>query len=297
MAAPGAIPMTLQSVAAMRDSLVATSAATSAGDAVDTVVNEFYDSVDRDPLDLWNLITQVPGGAGEVKLTAVTLPTPTWQAEPTADTGYTKGTDASADENSLTPKLLISYVNVTRVMDVLQPQFWTEVAMIAENAMMEQVNRALLETASSDAPTGMYNFTGVGSSANLSAAPSAAVVGTALEASALSSYGNRRMVMQHGVWQTLRALARPAGVAPLVDPAGGRFGSIDSVPLEVSGLWTDAKLFRGITGPWENIVGRLWDGALYISQRYEAGVRWLLVEAFIDWRPRHAELFSRWRQN
>ena len=122
---------------------------------------------------MWNLITQVPGGAGEVKLTAVTLPTPTWQAEPTADTGYTKGTDASADENSLTPKLLISYVNVTRVMDVLQPQFWTEVAMIAENAMMEQVNRALLETASSDAPTGMYNFTGVGSSANLSAAPSA----------------------------------------------------------------------------------------------------------------------------
>ena len=240
LAAPGAIPMTLKSVAAMRDMLVANTGSTSAGDAVDAS-SLFYDATVRDPLNLWDLIEQVPGGSGEVKMVAVTMPTPGWQAEPSTDAGYTKSIDPSADENSLSPKILLAYVNVTRLMDVLQPQFWAEVGVIAEIAMMEQINRALIETASTDAPTGMYDFTDVGTSANLTAAPTAAVVGSALQASALSSYGNRRMVMQHGVWQTLRALARPAGVAPLVDPAGGPFGTIDNVPLEVSGLWTASK--------------------------------------------------------
>ena len=297
MAAPGAIPLTMQAISAIQNSLVATSAASSAGDAVDTGVQVFYDSVDRDPLNLWDLVDQIPGGAGEVKLTEITMPTPTWLPEPTADAGYARGTDVSADENSLTPKLLISYVTITRVLDVLQPQFWSEIAMIAQAAMLEQINAGLIETANSDAPVGMYNFTGVGSSPNLTVAPTAAQVGSVLEASALSSYGNRRLVLQHGAWQSLRSQARPAGVAPLVDPAGGRFGSIDSVGLEVTGLWTDAKPFRGVAGPWQNIAARLWDSSFYLSERYEAGVRWLLVEAFVDWRPRHPELFSRLRQN
>ena len=252
LAAPGSIAVNMEAFSAMQRDLVTTTATTgtsAAGDTIDTGLQMFYDATDRDPLDLWSLIDLIPSGAGTVKMTALTLPTPGWQSEPTADTGYTKGTDASAASNDLTPKLLISLTNVTRLLDVLTPQYWVELAMVAFAAMQEQLNRGLLETASTDAPIGLYDFPNVGSSANLSAAPSAAVVGSALEASALSSYGNRRMVMQHGVWQTLRALARPAGVAPLVNPDTERFGAIDAVPLQISRLWTASKPYRGITGP------------------------------------------------
>ena len=297
LAAPGAIPLPLASIADMRQNLVSTTATTSAGDAILEMAQAIYDKSVRDPLDLWDQTTVLPGGSGEVKLTEVTLPTPTFVAEPTTDSGYARTGDATADANLLKPKLLIAYLNISRLMDVSAPEFWTAVAMMSEVAMMERLNQGLLETINTDAPVGMYNFTGVGTSANLTTDPDVDAVDAALGASLYLPEGNRRMVVQNGVWRSLQGTARVAGVSPLVQPTPGPYGSIDDVPLLVSKLWTDAKPYRGIVGPWQDIISRLWDGALYVSRRYEAGVNWLLLEAFADWRPRHAGQFHRFRQD
>ena len=118
------------------------------------------------------LLTRLPGGPGLVKANAVTVPQPGHVAEPTTDAGYTRTGDASAVGNELAPSLLVDYLNATRLLNTIEPDYWDAVLSIVSRRFDEQQNRALVVGDTSDSPleNGLYGLTGIGSTANLTAA-------------------------------------------------------------------------------------------------------------------------------
>ena len=274
-----------------------------AGTAVREIPGAFYDSGVPDSTDLMPLLTRLPGGPGLVKANAVTVPQPGHVPEPTTDAGYTRTGDASAIGNELAPSLLVDYLNATRLLNTIEPDYWTSVLEIVSRRFDEQQNKALVVGDTSDSPleNGIYGLANIGSSANLSAAITTAIVEAALTASVhvAGPDANRVIVTTPENVATMRTLAQPAAVAALMSPTPAENGQdmVRDARIWTTDFFPAAKTRRGIAGPMADVLLKEWDDALYVSMRYEAGIAWLLVERFWTLWVRHPALFYRFREN
>ena len=273
------------------------------GTAVREVQGQFYDNGTPDSTDLMPLLTRLPGGPGLVKANAITLPQPTHTPEPTTDAGYPKTGDASAAGNELAPSILVDYLNATRLLNTIEPNYWDAVLQIIERRFSEQMNLGLVAGDGVNSPleNGMYGLAGIGSSANLSAALTTTIVEASLSPSVhvAGPDANRAIVTTETNVATMRSLAQPAAVAPLLAQTTNQNGTdqVRDARVFSCGFFPAGKTRRGIAGPWADILLKMWDEALYISMRYEAGISWLLVEQFYTVWVRHPALFHRFRED
>ena len=274
-----------------------------AGTAVREVQGEFYDVGTPDSTDILPLMTRLPGGPGKMLVNAVTVPQPGHIAEPTGDTGYAKTGDASAVGNELAPSILVDYLNATRLLNTIEPDYWDAVLSIVSRRFDEQQNKSIVVGDTSDSPleNGIYGLANIGSTANLSAAITTAIVEAALSASVhyAGPDANRVIVTTETNVATMRTLAQPAAVNALMAQTTNQNGSdmVRDARVFSTNFFPAAKTRRGIAGPMSNVLLKEWDDSLYVSMRYEAGIAWLLVEKFWTIWVRHPALFYRFREN
>ena len=237
------------------------------GTAVREIPGAFYDANTPDSTDLMPLLTRLPGGPGLVKANAVTVPQPGHLPEPTTDAGYARTGDASAVGNELAPSLLIDYLNATRLLNTIEPDYWDAVLSIVSRRFDEQQNRALVVGDTSDSPleNGLYGLTGIGSSANLTAAITTAIVEAALSASVhvAGPDANRAIVTTETNVGVMRTLAQPAAVAALMAQTTNENGSdqVRDAKVFSCGFFPDTKTRRGVAGPMADILLKEWDDA------------------------------------
>ena len=274
-----------------------------AGTAIREVQGAFYDVGTPDSTDVVQFLTRLPGGPGLVKANAITLPQPTHTPEPTTDAGYPKTGDASAAGNELAPSILVDYLNATRLLNTIEPDYWDAVLQIVERRFSEQMNRGLVvgDGVNSPLENGMYGLAGVGSSANLSAAITTAIVESALSASVhvAGPDANRAIITTETNVATMRSLAQPAAVSALMAQTTSANGTdqVRDAKVFSCGFFPAGKTRRGVAGPWADVLLKQWDDSLYISRRDEAGISWLLVEMFWTVHVRHPALFHRFRED
>ena len=270
--------------------------------AIQELTAAFYDSGVPDSTNILPYLTRLPGGPGIAKPVAITTPQPGHVVEP-LDVGYSKTGDASGAGNNMVPHLLVDYLSITRVLDVLEPEYWGAVLEVVLTRFGEQQNRAVIvgDTANSPLPAGLYGLANVGSSANLTAAITTAIVEAALSASVhvAGPDAGRAIVTTETNVGTMRTLAQPTAVAALMSPTPAMNGEdrVRDARVFSCGFFDAAKTRRGVVGPFSDILVKEWDDSIYISRRYEAGISWLLVEMFWDIRVRHPALFYRYRED
>ena len=270
--------------------------------AIQEITAAFYDSGVPDSTNVLPYLTRLPGGPGIAKPVAVTVPQPGHVVEP-VDAGYSKTGDASGAGNDMVPHLLVDYLSITRVLDVLEPQYWGSVLEVVLTRFGEQQNRALIvgDTANSPLENGLYGLTGIGSSANLAAAITTAMVESALSASVhvAGPDAGRAIITTETNVQTMRSLAQPAAVSALMSPTPAMNGEdrVRDARVFTCGFFDATKTRRGVAGPFSDILLKEWDDSVYVSRRYEGGINWLLCELFWDALVRHAALFHRFRED
>ena len=272
------------------------------GTAIQELTDAFYDSGTPDSTDILPFLTELPSGPGIIKPVAITAPQPGHVVEP-LDAGYGKTGDATGVGSEMRPHLLVDYMSLTRVLQVLEPEYEGAVLEVVLRRFMEQQNRAIIagDTTDSPLPDGLYGLADVGSSGNLNSAISVANVEAGLSASvhAASAQSGRAIVTTPENVQTLRSLAQPAAVSALMSPTPAMNGEdrVRDARVFTTNFFPTAKTRRGITGPFSDILLKNWDGAVYVSRRYEGGINWLLTELFWDVKVRHPALFYRFRED
>ena len=279
-----------------------TTGAGASGTAVEEIMGMAYDSGTPDSTDVVSMMTQLSGEAGFTKNVSITAPQPSHVPEP-QDVGYTKTGDAVGLGENMSPHLLVDYMSLTRVLSVLEPGFEGDVLNVVLRRFEEQQNKATIvgDTANSPLPDGLYGLADVGSSANLNAAITTTLVESALSASVhVAGEGSGRAIVTTPTnVATMRGLAQPTAVAQLMAPTPAMNGEdrVRDARVWTCGFFPDAKTRRGVTGPFSDILLKNWDGAVYVSRRFEAGINWLLTELFWDLKVRHPELFFRFRED
>ena len=272
------------------------------GSSIPEITAMFYDVGTPDSTNVLPYLTRLPGGAGIAKPVAITAPQPGHVVEP-LDAGYAKTGDAAGVGYEMRPHMLIDYLSITRVLDVLEPEYWGEVLDVVLNRFGEQQNLAIVsgDTANSPLAAGLYGLAGIGSSANLTAAITTANVEAALSASVhvAGPDAGRAIITTPANVQTMRSLAQPTAVAALMSPTPAMNGEdmIRDARVWTSGFFDATKTRRGVAGPFSDVLLREWDDSVYVSRRYEAGISWLLTELFWDVHVRHPALFYRFRED
>ena len=272
------------------------------GTGIQELTDAFYDSGTPDSADILPFLTELPSGPGIIKPVALSAPQPGHVGEP-LDAGYGKTGDATGVGSEMRPHLLVDYMSLTRVLQVLEPEYEGALLEVVLRRFMEQQNRAIVvgDTADSPLPDGLYGLADVGSSGNLNSAISVTNVEMALSASVhvASPQAGRAIITTPENVQTLRSLAQPAAVAALMSPTPAMNGEdrVRDARVFTTNFFPSGKTRRGITGPFSDILLKNWDGAVYVSRRYEGGINWLLTELFWDAKVRHPELFYRFRED
>ena len=271
------------------------------GTAIQELTDAFYDSGTPDSADILPFLTELPSGPGIIKPVAITAPQPGHVSEP-LDAGYTKTGDATGVGSEMRPHPLVDYMSLTRVLQVLEPEYEGAILEVVLRRFMEQQNKSIIvgDTTDSPLPDGLYGLADVGSSANLTGAITVANVEAALSASVhvASAQSGRAIVTTPTNVMTLRTLAQPTAVAPLMaqTPAMNGEDRVRDARVFTTDFFPTAKTRRGITGPFSDILLKNWDGAVYVSRRYEGGINWLLTELFWDVKVRHPALFYRFQE-
>ena len=272
------------------------------GTAIQELTDAFYDAGVPDSADVLPFLTELPSGPGIIKPVAIAAPQPSHVSEP-LDAGYSKTGDATGVGSEMRPHLLVDYMSLTRVLQVLEPEYEGAILEVVLRRFMEQQNRAIIagDTADSPLPDGLYGLANVGSTGNLNSAISVVNVEAALSASVhvASVDSGRAIITTPTNVATMRSLAQPAAVAPLMSPTPAMNGEdrVRDARVFTTGFFPAAKTRRGITGPFSDILLKNWDGSVYVSRRYEGGINWLLVELFWDALVRHPALFYRFRED
>ena len=211
--------------------------------------------------------------------------------------------DAVGVGTDMTPHLLVDFLLMTRVLQVLEPEFEGNVLEIVMRRVMEAQNRALIvgDTANSPFENGLYGHAGIGSSADLTAVVETDDIEAALAASVhVAGPGAGRAIITSATTVTaMRQLAQPAAVSALMSPTPAENGMdmIRDCRVFTTDFFPAANPYRGVVGPWADCLMKEWDGAMYVSRRYEAGINTLLIELFWDARIMHPELFYRFRED
>ena len=194
-------------------------------------------------------------------------------------------------------------MSLTRVLEVLEPEFEGSVLDVVLARFMEQMNRGIVVGDTTDSPLedGLYGLADVGSSANLTAAITTAHVEAALSASVhvAGPDAGRAIITTATNVQTMRSLAQPAAVAALLAPTPAANGEdrVRDARVWTCGFFAAAKTRRGVAGPFSDILIKEWDQSVFVHRRYEAGINWLATEMYYDILVRHPELFYRFRED
>ena len=279
-----------------------TTGAGASGSAIQEINAAYYDSGTPDSTNVLPMLTQLPDRPGIAKAVAITAPQPGHVPEP-GDSGFSKTGDAVGVGFDMHPHLLTDYMALTRVLEVLEPEFEGSVLNVVLNRFMEQMNRGIIvgDTADSPLEDGLYGLTGIGSSANLNAAITTALVEAALSASVhvASPEAGRAIVTTETNVQTLRSLAQPTAVAALMSPTPAMNGEdrVRDARVWTCGFFPVAKTRRGVVGPFSDILIKEWDQSVFVHRRYEAGINWLATEMYYDLLVRHPALFHRFRED
>ena len=260
-----------------------TTGAGASGSAIQEINAMYYDSGVPDSTNVLPMLTRLPDRPGIAKAVAITAPQPGHVPEP-GDSGFSKTGDAVGEGFDMHPHLLVDYMALTRVLEVLEPEFEGSVLTVVLNRFMEQMNRGLVvgDTANSPLENGLYGLADVGSSANLAAALTTANVETALATSVhvAGPDAGRAIITTPENVQTLRSLAQPSAVSALMSPTPAMNGEdrIRDARVWTSDFFPDTKTRRGVVGPFSDILIKEWDQSVFVHQhRYEAGViSWLL---------------------
>ena len=295
--APNAIAVPLRELA----SHSGTTGTGASGTSVEEQTVAVFDSTVPDSTDILPYVTRVPTGPGFAKSVAVTVPTPSHVPEP-GDSGYSKSGDAVGVGTDMTPHVLLDFMLMTRVLQVLEPEFEANVLEIVMRRFLEAQNRALVVGGvDSPFPTGVYGHAGIGSTADLTAVVETDDIEAALAASVhvAGPDSGRAIITSATTVTAMRQLAQPAAVSALMSPTPAMNGQdmIRDARVFTCGFFPAANPYRGVVGPWSDCLMKEWDGAMYVSRRYEAGINTLLTELFWDARIMHPELFHRFRQD
>ena len=267
--------------------------AASGGDAIDENIVMMVRSDVPDPLNILPLVTNLPSVPGDSRIVTITVPTPAMVPEP-GDTGYVKTGDATADDVTFSPKLLVEKLQISRLQNVQAPAMLAAIMNIGLAKMDEQRNSQIVyNAAGTNDITSLYNYTGVLTSTALAAVANltAAVVNTGVQASFAIDDGTKRILVSPEAETAFKGLAQPASV--------GRFyenGTVDGIPVLPTQYFGSTKPARGIVGPMSQIYVKNWDGAVFVSRRYEDGNDYLLLEVFWDMQLVHPALFYRFAQ-
>ena len=246
-----------------------TTGAGASGSAIQEINAAYYDSGTPDSTNVLPLLTQLPDRPGIAKAVAITAPQPGHVVEP-GDTGFTKTGDAVGVGFDMHPHLLVDYMALTRVLEVLEPEFEGSVLNVVLNRFMEQMNRGIIvgDTADSPLEDGLYGLAGIGSSAPLNAAITTAVVEAALSASVhvASPEAGRAIVTTPTNVQTMRSLAQPTAVAALMSPTPAMNGEdrVRDCRVWTTDFFPVAKTRRGVVGPFSDILIKEWDQSVFV---------------------------------
>ena len=272
-----------------------TSGSSSSGrPAVDTPHIMTYRSDIPDPLMVRGLCSTLPGGPGNPEMIRITTPDPAHVAEPAqrgnngtpvGDVGYAYTGDISAAAASLTPTLMVCRTAVTRLADLQAPDLLGVGGQIIMDKHREIQSETIIVGSGSNRPTGIYDTTGVTSSAELTTAyPTVDETEIAIDNSWRFAGQRRAYVTSLAAVRVLRNAAQPTGVAPYM-AAAGNAGSIRDVQVLPTGYWANSGgsgkgEYRGIVGPFATVWVKEWDAAIYVSVREEDGLEILVTELF-----------------
>ena len=259
--------------------------------AVDTPHVMTYRSDIPDPLDLRALCSMLPAGPGNPEMIRLTTPDPAHVAEPAergtngnpvGDVGYAYTGDITAAMASLSPKLMVCRTAVSRLANLQASDILSIGGMIIMDKHREIESRTILVGSGSNRPTGVYDTTGVASSAELTAGATQSATETAIDHSWRMAGMRRGYVVTMAQAAAMRGWAQPTGVDRYMTPAGNA-GSIRDVQVLPTGYWANSGgsgvgEYRGLVGPWSEVYLKEWDGAIYSSMREEDGLEILVTE-------------------
>ena len=248
---------------------------------------EFYYRNDLpDPLDMMPLVTTMPSGPGDPRLIAVETPAPVAATEPgtrtngtSASGGYSEDGDVQTSQKTIIPTILKVYTSVTRLADVNVPNVWNQAGTILMDRMTEKKNESLIDALYA-ASGNAAGITKRGDLTNTAIAREDFI--TAINNSWLFENmpgANRRFITTLGVTEIARNIAEPSAVAAFSDGM-----SVRGVPFMKTGHLANDQ---AIVGPLSLIRLKNWDGSVYVSTRYEAGIMYLLLELFWGWNIIH----------
>ena len=187
---------------------------------------------------------------------------------------------------------------------MLEPEYWGSVLDVVLTRFGEQQNRALVAGDTANGPlgaAGLYGLAGIGSSDDLAAAITVENVEALMAASVhvAGPEAGRAIITTAGNVETMRSLAQPAAVSAFMSPTPAMNGEdrVRDARVFTCGFFDATKPYRGVGGPFSDILLKEWDDSVYVSRRYEGGINWLLCEMFWDVRVKHPALFYRFRED
>lgn len=267
---------------------------------------EYYRADIPDPLEILPLIPRVASRPGDPRFVRITTPTPGTVAEPgvrpaatdhsvDADAhagvtqGYAETGDSSTADHSMGPQILAVYTSMTRLADVQSPMFMSQVMSILMNKMDEVRNEQVIDAlyARTDANRNLDH-------SRVSAELTAAYTVTQMDAAIDNSWryenlagANRAVVTTVAGRSTLRNLANPTAVGRYSDGM-----TVRGLPIHATG---HLARHQAVVGPFGLLRMKEWDGSVYVSSRYEAGIQYMLLELFWNWtllpEPHAAEFY------
>ena len=278
-----------------------TTGAAAAQNAEELVMDELvehYRADIPDPADILPLMTMVPSSPGDPRFVSIATPKPATRVnEPGlvsggVTAGYAETGDSNADDFSMSPHLLVCYTTITRFTDVRSPQFQSMVMSILMDKMDEVRNEQIIEAMMTGTNTARH-LDDMTKSAEIAAA---LTTPEAIHAATRQSWryedvpgSNRVIVARPGSVDEWLNIAEPAAVGRLM--MNGR-ASADGVPIIRTG---HGARRQGFCGPMALSRMKEWDGAVYVSSRYEAGIQTMLLELFWNWAllpdPHAAEFY------
>ena len=251
-----------------------------------------------DPLNLLPLVTRFPSGpGGSPRLLSITAPDARSVTEPDND-GFDIGTDISVAEEQVSPKILMHHEALTNLGTRLTPRLLTEATAILLAKLREMQNQLILMGTGTTEPTGLYNLSGVVSTANLTspAGVTAAVVNDGL-ARCYNRLDGRdvRIVVNPDTASQLLSVPNPPGVAAFYD--GQAIRGIPVVQTRAMEGAGNDKTARGVIGPFSEVFLKEWDNAVFVSAYQQAGVRYLTMELYWDTIVGRETQFTRFRED
>ena len=280
------LPVGANAVAIPREHLTqliqlnATTATNSVGTAIEDVpVGTTFRSDVPDPSNAMQYFNRLASGPGDPYIIKMNVPAPAAVAEP-ANAGYAVTGDPTTAKLEMTPHLLVGSYVVSGLANADVEGILPNVLKFALQKTKETQSVHALAGGATNEVTGIYGTTGIGSATvTAQAGWTVAEIAAAID----STYGNpkdRVKLFCHPESRSyLRSLAQPPAVGSFM--MDGRIDGAEVISTKALSVG-DTKKFRGLVVSTNDVYYKEWDDAIFVSQRYENGNFFLVVEVFWD---------------